>query len=156
MITRPQNLPVAFFRTHRKLIVAALAMGLWLGVTMLGAQVFDPLKRESGQPATAETTDESMQSELDGRLREGTEIVDQLGYFRLTGDRLTFFSDDGKYRFVALENLNLERIARVITDNPEQLQWGITGTMTEYRGANLIFVQRAALRSRVESSETDF
>ena len=137
-------------------MVATLAVGLWLGVAMLGAQVSDPPKKERGQLPTAETTDKSVQSGGGSRLREGTEIVDQLGYFRLTGDRVTFFSDDGKYRFVALENLNLERIARVITDNPEQLQWGVTGTITEYRGANLIFVHRAALRSRVELSDTDF
>lgn len=155
MITRPPNLPLASFRI-RRLVVAALAVGLWLGVAMLGAQVADPPKRESGQPTTAETADESARSGGESLLREGTEIVDQLGYFRLTGDRVTFFSDDGKYRFVALENLNLERIARVITDNPEQLQWGISGTMTECRGANFIFVRRAALRSRVESAETDF
>ncbi len=91
-----------------------------------------------------------------GRVREGTEIIDRDGFFRLTGDRVTFFSDDGEGRFVGLENLNLERIARTIADNPDKLQWSVTGTVTEYRGANFIFVRRVILKSRLQTEDDIF
>jgi hypothetical protein len=84
------------------------------------------------------------------RVREGTEIVDQLGYFRITGGRVVFVTDDGKRRFVGLENLNLERIARTVADSPQPLRWGVTGTITEYRGANFLLVRRAILKSGVQ------
>ena len=79
-------------------------------------------------------------------LREGTKIVDRLGHFRTTGDRMTFFTADGSRHFVALENLNLERIARTIEEDSAQLEWSVTGTVTEYRGANFLSVQCAILK----------
>ena len=140
----------------RPWIFALFSMaGLLLGVALLEAQVSNPTEEDTAQPAPAETTAKS-RLQGDRRMREGTEIVGQLGYFRLTGDRVTFFTDDGKGRFVVLENLNLERIARTITDNPEQLQWSVTGTITEYRGANFLFLRRAALKSRTQSPEDVF
>ena len=54
------------------------------------------------------------------------------------------------WTFVGLENLNLQRIARTIADNPVPLQWSVTGTITEYRGANFLFVRRAVLKRRAQ------
>ena len=90
------------------------------------------------------------------RLREGTEIVDQSGYFRMTGGKVTFFTADGEGRFVGLESLSLERVARLIADNPEKLQWSVSGTVTEYRGANYLLIRRAILKSRVKTSDEIF
>jgi hypothetical protein len=81
-------------------------------------------------------------------LREGTKIVDRLGHFRMTGDRVTFFTADGSRHFVGLENLNLERIARAIEEDTAQLQWSVTGTVTEYRGANFLTVECAILKGQ--------
>jgi hypothetical protein len=81
-------------------------------------------------------------------MREGTELVDQPGAFMLAGDRLVFVSVASKRRLIGLENLNLERISRTIADNPESVNWMISGTVTEYRGANYVFVRRAILKSR--------
>lgn len=79
-------------------------------------------------------------------LREGTRIVGKRGYFRTAGDRITFFTSDGTGRFVSLENLNLERVARAIAkENPARLEWSVTGTVTEYRGANYLVVESAIL-----------
>jgi hypothetical protein len=78
------------------------------------------------------------------RLREGSK-VQTTGYFRTTGDRITFYADDGKKRYRGLENLMLERIGRTIEDSPGQLQWTVTGTVTEYRGANFLLVTHAVL-----------
>ncbi len=81
----------------------------------------------------------------DNRIREGTEFNDQAGYFRITGNRVTFFTADGRGRFMGLENLNLERISRAISNNPAQLEWMVSGEITEYRGANFLLVHRAIL-----------
>lgn len=91
------------------------------------------------------------QKKEDDRIREGTELDEQLGVFRLTGDRITFFTEMGTGRFVVLENLALERVARVITDNPNQLKWFVTGTMTEYQGLNYLLIERAVLKTQVHS-----
>ena len=122
--------------------------GLLLGVTLVWAQ--DPAALNShtslDHPAAAESQPATRRPGF--RLREGTEIVDTIGHFRITGDRATFFTDDGAGRYVALENLNLERITRTIADNPASLQWSVTGTLTEYQGANFLFVERAILTTR--------
>lgn len=80
------------------------------------------------------------------RLREGT-ALETLGSFKLTGDRIMFYSAD-KRRFGTLENLNLERIARMVSDSPDTLQWSVSGTVTEYQGSNYLLVARAVLKSK--------
>lgn len=79
----------------------------------------------------------------DARIREGTLLKDEVGTFRLNGTRITFVSQDGKKRLGALENLNLERIARSVRDNPQQTQWTVSGTVTEFQGQNFLLVSRA-------------
>jgi hypothetical protein len=83
-----------------------------------------------------------------GRWREGTKLVDIGGSFRITGDRVTFLSTDGKSRFACLENLNSERIARMVSESPESLEWVIQGTVTEFRQENYLLVTQAVLRTR--------
>jgi hypothetical protein len=82
------------------------------------------------------------------RLREGTELVNVLGSFKLTGDRATFYPADGSGRFGGLENQTLERVAMVIGEDPSLLEWLVTGTITEYKGNNYILVTRAILKSK--------
>jgi len=98
--------------------------------------------------SASSTGDESARRQITHRAREGTEIENQQGLFRVIGDRVAFFAADGNGRMTALENLNLERVARVIADNPQQLQWKVTGTITEYRGTNYLLIRRAILVSR--------
>ena len=69
----------------------------------------------------------------------------------MSGGRVLFFTADGKRRFVGLENLNLERVARTIAESPQTLQWSVTGTITEYRGANFLLVRRAILNRGIQS-----
>ncbi|MGE0607405.1 MAG: hypothetical protein AB7O62_09950 [Pirellulales bacterium] len=89
------------------------------------------------------------------RLREGTRLVNVTGYFKLTGDGITFYLDGGERRLQALENLNLERIAAVVVETPDPLDWNITGTITEYGGANYLLVTQAALKSRRGNATRD-
>ena len=82
------------------------------------------------------------------RLREGTELIDQQGAFRMTGDRVTFFTDSGSGRFIVLENLALQRVARTIEDSPVPLDWTVSGVITEFHGDNFLLVRRVVLRNR--------
>jgi len=88
----------------------------------------------------------------DRRLREGTVLTDVWGCFKATGDRITFVANTGNLTLVALENLNLERIARAVADTPAQLEWKVTGTVTEYGGANFLLVERAILKPRTHAN----
>jgi len=87
------------------------------------------------------------------RLREGTSLVDVPGYFKMMGDRATFYTADDKERFGGLENLNLERIAVAMDETPDQLDWIVSGTITEYRGSNHLLVTRAVLKTKPAGSD---
>ncbi|MGD0516006.1 MAG: hypothetical protein ABSA26_00595 [Thermoguttaceae bacterium] len=86
-------------------------------------------------------------------LHEGGEIINQAGYFHAAGNRVAFVSADNKRSFITLENRSLERIARAITENAKELEWIVSGTISEYRGANFLLISRAELKSRVLSSD---
>jgi hypothetical protein len=87
------------------------------------------------------------------RFREGHKLVDEVGYFTLSGDRATFYTVEGGLRLGGLENLNLERVVQRIDDSsvassPNQLRWQVNGIVTEYRGSNYLLVTRAILLSK--------
>jgi hypothetical protein len=86
-------------------------------------------------------------------LREGTEWIDQRGQFRVTGDRVTFFPADGSGRLIVLENLNLQRITRVLSENAIPLDWKVSGLVTECRGSNYLFIRSAVLKTGTEVRE---
>jgi hypothetical protein len=86
--------------------------------------------------------------QVNGRWREGSRLVDQMGSFKLAGDRVTFISSDGKLKFDGLENLAIERVARTIADSPDQLEWSISGLITEFRGSNYLLVTQAVLKTK--------
>ena len=138
------------------LAVVAPIVVLGLAVAVAWAEPSNPTDRSDGQSAAVEPADGAIQTRPDSRTREGTELVDQAGHFRMAGDRVTFFTEGGKGRFVVLENLNLERVARIIAENPDYLKWSVTATVTEYRGANYLFIRKAVLRNRRESAEDEF
>ena len=80
------------------------------------------------------------------RLREGAEVDDQVGRFEVSGDRVVFVSKRIGQRLVVLENLALQRIARSLAERPQPSQWKVSGTITEFRGANFILLRRATLQ----------
>jgi hypothetical protein len=82
------------------------------------------------------------------QLREGTKIDKQRGQFRVTGDRITFYPSGAEHSFRALENLALERVARVLGETQSQRVWSVSGVVTEYQGVNFLLVTRAVLQSR--------
>lgn len=82
------------------------------------------------------------------KVREGTQLKENLGGFRAAGDRVSFVSADGQYKLVVLENLTLERVARVLKESGSTSQWLVSGTVTEYQGTNYLLVTRAILKHR--------
>ena len=83
-----------------------------------------------------------------GRWREGSKLVDMTGQFKIPGDRAVFVSADGKSQFGCLENLNSERIARMVKESPETLEWKVQGTITEYRNENYVLITHAMIENR--------
>ncbi len=154
--TTPPGLPICQSRCVS--LVSRLPGALWtcaavllLGAALTGALAPKDTDDDARQAPTAVTHGKSAPPPANLRVREGTEIVDELGHFRITGGRVIFFTADGKRRYVGLENLNLERIARTLADGPQPLQWRVTGTITEYRGANFLLVRRAILKGGMPS-----
>lgn len=82
------------------------------------------------------------------RLREGTQIRSEAGYFRLDGDGATFVSDSG-HQLGGLANLNLERVVRVLNNAEESqyVRWSVNGTVTEFEGRNFLLITRAIYKS---------
>ncbi len=129
-----------------------------LGVTLAANPGTEPKKTEqdpTSQPPSRAALHAPSANKTpmtgDRRLREGSVITDQAGCFKSTGDRIIFSSLDGRITTVCLENLNLERIARAVTDNLDPLEWRVSGTLTEFSGANYLLVERAILKSRTDS-----
>jgi hypothetical protein len=124
------------------LAVAVFAATPWLSADVTEHRGRGTTSTNHNAPLASSTS--TMQDGV--RVREGAKI-DKTGCFRKTGDRVTFYADDGKTRYRGLENLMLERIARTIEENPGQLEWQVTGVVTEYRGANFLLVTHAVLRT---------
>ncbi len=79
-----------------------------------------------------------------GQLRrEGTQLRDERGQFALNGTRVIFVSADDGRRFVGLENLALQRISQLVGGDFNDVEWIVSGLVTEYQGANYLLILRA-------------
>lgn len=74
--------------------------------------------------------------------REGTKIKDEPGRFALVGNRINYVTSAG-LQYVCLENLNLERVARIMGSTPDSVEWMISGSVTEYQGSNYLLIERS-------------
>ncbi len=102
--------------------------------------------REAGRVRQSSTS-EAGQSET-RRLREGTIVSDQSGFFREDGDGASFVADTG-LEFGALPNLNLERVLRLLksSEEPSSIRWSVNGKVTEFSGRNYLLISRAVYKS---------
>ena len=153
------HLPSALDRAPMAGLMCAGA--LLLGVALAGAR--SSISSENGVASSAESaanaavnaavkpTGENPEKTV--RLREGVELADRAGQFRMIGDRVAFIAADSQRRFIALENLTLERVAKTIADNPAELQWIVSGNVTEYRGSNYLALTRAQLKSQLRPAD---
>ena len=137
-------------RSHRLAVFSVIVLALAVSVTV---------GQDFGGTATRDVEGDSSLPRNDGEtlkiLREGTKIDNLVGEFQVTGDRTTFVTDDGERSFVGLENLNLERVVRILSDKPEQLQWSVSGTITEYQGQNFLAITRAVFKSKTSEIRTN-
>lgn len=88
------------------------------------------------------------------RLREGTRVADVVGRFEVAGDRVSFVAVDSTGSWRVLENLALERIGRVLAENRASPQWTVSGTVTEFNGANYLLVTKAVQTNKPPAKES--
>ena len=81
------------------------------------------------------------------RQREGTRLTDVGGRFELAGDRITFHSASGRESYRLLENLALERVGQVLSESRAKQDWTVSGTLTEFRGANYLLLTKAVIKT---------
>lgn len=169
-MSSPTNPPVpqpAADAARLPLASLACATALLLGVALAGAsapRVSDAnSQREAGAIGStggppADTPADSL-GKLPGgtqrHLREGTELVDVSGTFRMSAGRVVFTAADGQQSLVGLENLNLERVTRALADHPDQVEWIVTGSVTEFRGSNFLLLRRVVLKNRSTDRHND-
>ena len=132
---------------------AAACLGIACALAPIGRAAEEATDSAVAAPAAgaagdAQTGPRIEGSQINGRWREGSRLVDQLGHFKSVGDRVTFVSTDGKLHFDCLENLGSERIGRTISDNPDQLEWSVCGVLTECHGTNYLLVTQAMLKTK--------
>lgn len=101
----------------------------------------------SATPTDAKSSNRQGPETAQFRRREGSEIIDGVGRFERRGDRVAFLMGDHHAPLVALENLALERVLRVMDeDGLGPIEWRVTGTLTEFRGANYLMIRRAMVK----------
>ncbi len=140
------------------LVVSVCTLALLLGVVLAwskaaGVTPMNPLRNETANFDSTSSTKPGPRKPFH-RVREGTELTDQLGFFRRKGDRLIFVTDDNRRQFVALENLTLERVARTLGEDVGQRQWEVTAQITEYHGGNFLLIRRAILTNPTQPTSS--
>ena len=84
-------------------------------------------------------------------IREGTRI-EMVGSFRGGGVEPISFRPFGRDEsFRVLENLALQRVAKVITTSKRR-QWQITAEVTEFQNANYLLLKRVYLKAKVSTT----
>jgi hypothetical protein len=81
------------------------------------------------------------------RQREGSRLTDVSGRFELAGDRIMFYPAGGRESYRLLENLALERVGQVLTESRAKQEWTVSGTLTEFRGANYLLLSKAVIKA---------
>lgn len=80
------------------------------------------------------------------RMREGSKLIEVVGEFQFSGDRVVFSPEAGGDSLRVLENLALERIGRQLTEGRGSRTWVVSGVVTEFRGGNYLLVTKAVVR----------
>jgi hypothetical protein len=138
------HLPGALDRAPMAGLMCAGA--LLLGVALAGAR--STISGENGAASAKTPGGLTVKSagenpERTAQFHEDAELIEQGGQFSVSGDRVIFIAAESQIRFIGLENLVLQDVAEKIAANPAQQFWTVSGTITEYRGANYLFLTRA-------------
>ena len=87
--------------------------------------------------------------------REGTQLRDEPGRFLTSGNRTSFVAADGA-NYIVLENLNLERVAKVVSAGPDVVEWFASGTVTEYQGSNYLLLSHIRRKATTPKTPRGF
>jgi len=130
-------------------LYVSLTLASLATVALVGRAISPAAVRSVAASHTADEASSSTDISRDKAplLREGTAELDLVGQFKSSGERVVFHTSDGTRQFGVLENLGLQRVTEVIRDNPVPLEWVVSGTVTEYRGANYLLLDRVVLKS---------
>lgn len=124
-------------RSASTALAPVLRCCLWLAlVAVAGVSLAAQVSSQRGKPADSADGAKVMLH------REGTKIKDEPGRFALVGNRINFVTSPG-LQYVCLENLNLERVARIMGSTPDSVEWVISGAVTEYQGSNYLLIDRS-------------
>jgi len=136
-------------KENRWLMLACILLGsVSFGTVMFATAAENQQRKEAVDGKTP------IKSRGEGkRLREGSELKDLVGNFKITGDRVTFYPSEGNEQYRVLENLNLERVVRVLTETQIQREWNISGLITEFQGANYLLVRRAYITTNASAKK---
>ena len=87
-------------------------------------------------------------------LRREGETYAALGRIVLTGDRYMFYPSNDDPALRILENLGLERVARVLdVSRRDEPTWSVSGVIYEFRGSNYFLLERAVVKGRTRLGE---
>ncbi|MEX2175143.1 MAG: hypothetical protein WD872_12345 [Pirellulaceae bacterium] len=98
-------------------------------------------------PGSASPSRRKEDDKLGERLREGTRLNDLAGSFQSSSERISFHPNGKGESYRVLENLNLERVARVLDEARGAPEWTVSGAITEFRGANYLLVTKAVVKT---------
>lgn len=119
---------------------------LTLALNSLGLQGNDSLQPGITRPVALRRAGENDRASGE-RQREGTRLTDVSGRFELAGDRITFHPASGRESYRLLENLALERVGQVLSESRAKQDWTVSGTLTEFRGANYLLLTKAVIKA---------
>ena len=137
-------------RVFASALVVTAGLSLVVGVTQISAEaVWAPNRTASDSPEGHDSL-----KKVKGHVREGTRLVDQRGFFKHRGDGATFHAKDGSFKIEGLENLGLQRVVRTISSSnkPGEIEWLVSGLITEFQGLNYLFLDRAIQLNKAPTS----
>lgn len=115
---------------------------IWVLTAAVGVAVATNLApHEGGGVNKIALADDSLaQAKSSPMLREGATLPDVVGTFRIVGDRVHFAARDGR-TFRCLENLMLQRVHQIVSEDSNELIWIVNGRVTEFRNENYLLVE---------------
>lgn len=139
------------YRSRALLAVGACLAFVTLAVAVGELPSGDATSNSEREPSgsAVDVKDVIAEDEVASLLREGTKIQDQIGHFILTVDTAVFVNRHGR-RFGMLKNLNLQRVMQMrrSTQALKEIEWSVSGTVTEFGGENFLLMSRAIRKSK--------
>jgi hypothetical protein len=135
---------IMFFNFEQRFIGLFIISVFLFGNTVVFSQR-EPVPNDPNTVEKPIVTETEQKKVVKKRNREGTIFQGKRVFFRQTGNRTTMYTENDNERFVCLENLNLERILKVIDEKPLRAIWKIDGEFTEFRGENYVLIRRAVI-----------